>query len=177
LFKENKPTSISWKNAFEAASNAKLLILQHLLLGINAHINLDLGIAVSQTVSNTNDLTSFKNDFNKINEILESMVDEVQQKIGEVSPTFFLLDLIGKGKEDKVVSFSINVARDGAWLFANQYHKAIDKDECVANRDELIGFLATNISEVKSRMLRWVIKSVRWLEQKNVAKVAQVLSS
>src|SRR5690348_5441768 len=32
----------SWRIAFEATQKSFLLILQHLLLGINAHINLDL---------------------------------------------------------------------------------------------------------------------------------------
>src|SRR5690606_26555708 len=40
----NKPITQSWKIAFGAAKTGKLLIMQHLLLGINAHINLDLGI-------------------------------------------------------------------------------------------------------------------------------------
>src|SRR5690606_16469830 len=125
----NKPFTRSWKNAFEAAKTGKLLIMQHLLLGINAHINLDLGIAVAETVGDDGELMDFENDFNKINEILASMIANVEAKIISVSPLFGLLDKFGKGREDKLVSFSINVARDGAWLFANQYHiSPIKKD-------------------------------------------------
>lgn len=39
----------SWQLAFEAAEKRTVLILEHLLLGMSAHINLDLGIAAAQT--------------------------------------------------------------------------------------------------------------------------------
>lgn len=170
----NKPTQ-SWAHAFEATKNSKLLIIQHFLLGINAHINLDLGIAVAETVGETGDLIDFQNDFNKINEILASMVDDVQERIVKVSPLFSLLEKVGKGREDKVVLFSINVARDGAWLFANQYHHSMDKTAEIHFRDGIIGVLATKLYTTKSRWLRWTIRSIRWFEQKNVPKVVAIL--
>mgnify|MGYP001070305221 FL=1 len=49
-FKSNQTPTQSWSIAFIASQNTNLLILQHLLLGINAHINLDLGIAAAQAV-------------------------------------------------------------------------------------------------------------------------------
>ncbi|MGB0949593.1 MAG: DUF5995 family protein [Marinirhabdus sp.] len=147
--------------------------MQQLLLGINAHINLDLGIAVAETVGDDGDLAGFKNDFNKI---LDSMVNDVQNKIGKVSPLFYLLEKVGRGREDKVVSFSINVARDGAWLFANEYHRAVNRPAHLGFRDGVIGVLALKLTTTKSRLLRWAIRSIRWLENKNVKQVAQVLN-
>ena len=41
-----KPTR-SWQTAFDATQSDKLTVFQHLLLGMNAHINLDLGIAAA----------------------------------------------------------------------------------------------------------------------------------
>src|SRR5688500_14529012 len=40
--------TVSWQTAFDAAAADQLTVLQHLLLGINAHINLDLGIAAAK---------------------------------------------------------------------------------------------------------------------------------
>ncbi|MGH2645477.1 MAG: DUF5995 family protein, partial [Chitinophagaceae bacterium] len=40
-----KQTTHSWMHAFVASEQTNLTVVQHLLLGINAHINLDLGIA------------------------------------------------------------------------------------------------------------------------------------
>ena len=176
-YKEGNKPSISWENAFEAAKNQKLLILQHLLLGINAHINLDLGIAVSETMGPQGDLQNIHDDFNKINAILASMVDGVQEKIGRVSPFFHLLDKVADGKEDLIATFSINIARDEAWIFANDYHNASDIEAVFTKRDVSIGNLALKLSTTKSRILRWVIRFIRWFERKNVAQVAEVLSS
>jgi len=44
-----QPCSACWKVAFDTTRLNKPIILQHLLLGINAHINLDLGIACART--------------------------------------------------------------------------------------------------------------------------------
>jgi len=38
----------AWARTFQAAERWRPLILQHLLLGINAHVNLDLGIAAAE---------------------------------------------------------------------------------------------------------------------------------
>ncbi|GHC43121.1 DUF5995 family protein [Ulvibacter litoralis] len=176
-YSEGKTPTISWKNAFEATRESSYLIMQHLLLGINAHINLDLGIAVAETVGDQGDLTDFENDFNKINDILASMIDDVQQRIGKVSPLFYLLEKVGKGKEDKIVSFSINIARDGAWLFANQYHISPNKLEEIASRDTIIGFLATQLTTTKSWLIRHTIKTIRFFETKDTKRVISVLGA
>jgi formate-dependent nitrite reductase cytochrome c552 subunit len=42
IVKESGNSTRSWKVAFEQNANSKLIVLQHLLLGMNAHINLDL---------------------------------------------------------------------------------------------------------------------------------------
>ncbi len=171
----NKPFTKSWKNAFDAAKTGKLLIMQHLLLGINAHINLDLGIAVSETVGDEGELMDFENDFNKINTILASMIANVEAKIISVSPLFGLLDKFGKGREDKIVSFSINVARDGAWLFANEYHFSPKKLECLQTRDTAIGLLAEKLITQKSWLLKYLVKTIYFFEKKDVSQIVAVL--
>ncbi|QIE59757.1 hypothetical protein G5B37_09340 [Rasiella rasia] len=172
----SSPTQ-SWQNAFSEAKNGKLLVMQHLLLGINAHINLDLGVAVAETVGEEGILADFENDFNKINAILASLVDDVQNRIGRISPLFYLLEKVGKGKEDKIVTFSINIARDGAWLFANQYHMALDRAVDLKQRDGVIALLSSKLTTTKSRWLRWTIKSIRWLENKDVKQVVAILNN
>ena len=49
-FKNNSSLSKSWAFAFNHAAEP-LTILQHIILGMNAHINLDLGIATANTMS------------------------------------------------------------------------------------------------------------------------------
>ena len=51
-FEQNQkkiPPTRSWQFAFETCKRWWPIVLQHLLLGMNAHINLDLGIAAART--------------------------------------------------------------------------------------------------------------------------------
>ena len=59
---KNEKVSQSWQVAFQS-SKEPLLILQHILFGINAHINLDLGIAAAETMAGKN-VEEIKKDFN-----------------------------------------------------------------------------------------------------------------
>lgn len=112
-----EPAPRSWVVAFEAAPTWSPLILQHLLLGINAHINLDLGIAAA-TVTPGDRIDDLKPDFYEINALLGSLVRGVVEDVGEVSPWIGWLDRIGGRTEDRLIEFSIDVARDEAWKLA-----------------------------------------------------------
>ncbi len=171
IYKNGDQPTASWSNAFKVK---EAMVMQHLLLGINAHISLDLGIAAALTTGDDH-LADIEADFNKINAVLESMVADVKARIGKISPLFKLLELVGKGKEDKLVSFSINVARDGAWLFANEYAAAVNKAEAISKRDLIIATLAEKIVKPKSKLLKIVAKVVRFFEMKEVNKVAIIL--
>src|SRR5260221_33293 len=74
-YEEGKPCSSSWQLAFEAAETDQPIVLQHLLLGMNAHINLDLGIAAA-TICPGTEISTLEGDFNKINMVLSSLVGE-----------------------------------------------------------------------------------------------------
>ncbi len=115
--RQNIETTRSWKLAFEASNHWWPIVLQHLLLGMNAHINLDLGIAAART-SPGPAIHGLKNDFNKINEILASLVGGVQRDLAEVWPALRLLDRIGGKTDEAVINFSIEKARDHAWRVA-----------------------------------------------------------
>src|SRR5437660_915186 len=76
-FRRGDPLSKCWLTSFRIAANWSPIILQHLLTGMNAHINFDLGIA-AQSVAPGAELASLKNDFNQINNILGGMVARVR---------------------------------------------------------------------------------------------------
>lgn len=172
---DGRPITESWKRAFDAARAGKILIIQHLLLGINAHINLDLGIAVADVAGDGGRLADFESDFNKINAVLASMIADMEARVISVSPLFGLLNKFGKGKEDKLVSFSIDVAREGAWLFAGQYHASTDKNDCLKLRDTVIAMLAEKLTHCKSWLLKGVVRAIYFFETKDVSQVVAVL--
>ena len=93
----NTPISKSWAFAFQNR-NEPLTILQHIMLGINTHINLDLGLAVSAEMHGK-DILEIENDFTKVNSILASIVNEMQDRLSRVSSMLFLLDLAGKNTD------------------------------------------------------------------------------
>jgi hypothetical protein len=104
----------SWAVAFEAATRWKPIILQHLLLGMNAHINFDLGIAAAE-VADGGDLTAVRHDFDEINVLLSELLEDVQTRIERVSPWMRLLDVVGGRKDEAIVNFSLRKARSAAW--------------------------------------------------------------
>lgn len=118
-YKQHQPLSYSWKKAFDLGAVEEPIVLQHLLLGINAHINLDLGIAAAEVAGNGG-INDLKNDFIKINEILASLVDEVMSGLSGIWP-FYGLILEKAGKLDNLlVDFVMRVARISAWNFAKK---------------------------------------------------------
>ncbi len=109
----------SWMIAFEGCGDADLLILQQLLSGMNAHINLDLGVAAAQ-VCPGDQLPQLKPDFDEINGVLASLVGTVASEIALVSPLIGDLEKIGLRNETSLVNFDIVAARDAAWLSAQR---------------------------------------------------------
>ena len=61
-----------------------------------------------------------RRDFDRINEILGSLVGQVQRSLAQVSPWIGLLDRVGGRRDDVVVRFSLTVARTQAWRFATE---------------------------------------------------------
>lgn len=159
----SRPT-LSWDVAFRAAKDNGTVILQHLLLGINAHINLDLGIAAAETMKGYA-LPDVQKDFNSINKILAALVNEVQDKIGKVSPCMFLFDNFCRNYDEMVVCFSIDTAREGAWMFANELSgkTGAGYDNCIDIRDQAIAALGDQLQASKG-FLSFILKIVRWCE-------------
>jgi hypothetical protein len=113
-----EPTA-SWSGAFEASQRWRPIIVQHLLAGMNAHINLDLGIAAASVAPGA-DLPGLRGDFDTINDILGELVDGFMEDVEEVSPWIGFLDRIGGRTDQALVRFSIELARRQAWSMAEQ---------------------------------------------------------
>lgn len=116
-FLDGGQLSSCWQAAFQATKGDQLIILQNLLLGINAHINFDLGIAAAQ-VSPGDAIDSLHGDFDKINQLLGGLLQAVEAVIGRFSPSIGLLDQIGGRDETEALDFSLDAARDDAWNHA-----------------------------------------------------------
>ena len=122
-YKAGREPTRSWSIAFRRTQSWPLLIVQHLLLGINAHINLDLAIAAADTAPGS-ELPSLKRDFMAINDILGEMLDDVQTRIARVSPWMGILDSIGARTDEEICSFCLGRSRDVAWNAAIALNEA-----------------------------------------------------
>ena len=171
---KQQPTK-SWQAAFNSSGSKNLIVMQHLILGINAHINLDLGLAAAQTAGP--EIQALKNDFNKINEIISSLIDEVQNELGQICRPFKLLDRFANNSDEAVINFSIGIARKSAWNLAER--------ASALNGDNLTAFINTvdnGIALISDRIIRpgfWIsipLKLIRFFEEKSVAQNSRYLN-
>ncbi|HWB72734.1 MAG TPA: DUF5995 family protein [Egibacteraceae bacterium] len=163
-----------WELAFEAAARRSPIVLQHLLVGINAHINLDLGVAAA-VAAPSQALPALRRDFDRVNEILASLVRQVQRDIGAVSPWIALLDRIGGRSDEEVARFSIEVARTEAWRFATEL-APLDVAAWsgpIGARDAQVSLLTQTI--LHPGLLRAGLLLIRSRESNDVRRIIEVL--
>ena len=174
-WRNKEPLTLSWQIAFSQAKQPLTLVLQHMLLGVNAHINLDLGIAAAETCRDE-DIHAMRRDFVRINAILNAVFLDVIKDVQRVSPMSSFLGFHSRNKQSMLINFTIEVARDGAWCFAEElwHAKEEDKTNLIAERDKEIFRLGQNLSTTNG-LLRLTAAIVRLFEWNNAAKVINVL--
>src|SRR5262245_43349933 len=169
------PVTKCWEAAFGAAETTRPVILQHLLVGMNAHINLDLGIAAAEVAPGAA-LSDLRRDFDRINEILAWLIAGITRDIAEVSPWIGLLDRIGGRHDDELVRFSIEAARSEAWRFAVELAPLARDDWSgpIGARDAR----ATRIARIVLRpgLLSAGLLLIRLRESRDVERVISVLN-
>ena len=172
--KNEKPTE-SWQIAFDKTSHYWPIVLQHLLWGMNAHINLDLGIAAAK-VAPGEAIHGLKDDFDKINGLLASLVGEVEQELSKVWPTLkTILKLSGK-IDDFLVNFSMKVARDEAWKFATElaFASTEEQAEMIAKKDQEVAHFAKFVNP-PGIIPKVIFGIIRLGERGTVAEIIEVL--
>ncbi len=107
-----------WQVAFEAAERDDCHVLQHVALGINAHINYDLALALDR-VGIDPDRAAKRADHVAVTEVLRQLVDPNQEALSEkYDPGIADLDE-SLGRLDELFSIlTIDECRDSAWRTA-----------------------------------------------------------
>lgn len=169
-----------WRVAFMAGGRWRPVILQHLLSGMNAHINLDLAIAAAETCPGA-EIDSLENDFDRINQLLFEQVNPVEERLAEVSPWIGLVDAFGGRAEDHVVNFSIATARGAAWTNAVRLSafQGEDHDGSLARSIDEIDAVVAAMGELIVRpgpLLQTGLFLVRAREERDAAKVMAALT-
>lgn len=174
-FASGKPLTQSWQSAFNAVQNNDLAIVQHLLLGINAHINLDLGISAA-AISNRDNIHLLHNDYNKINVVIADVYGSLQNKLKKISWLTIFLKNISPNTADSIINFSISKARDTAWnnallLVNSGNHQA----NVIQTADAVVHKVANAIQSpgrITKFLLKWIVKA----ESKDIANNLRYLN-
>ncbi len=176
-FRSGKPTTPSWRIAFDAGNDRWAIVLQHLLLGINAHINLDLGIAAARTSPGSN-IHDLKTDFDKINNILASLINNVENALTEVWPMLKLLSKIAGRDDEKVINFSMNVARAQAWNLALALANLDERDSqpVISAADNAV-FVIGNSIQHPGPIVGSITNFIRLGERGSVPKIISILEA
>ncbi|NJB34976.1 DUF5995 family protein [Croceivirga sp. JEA036] len=176
-YKNGLAVSKAWAIAFSNAAQP-LTVLQHIMLGMNAHINLDLAIATATSMENQ-DIKAIENDFNKVNDILFQITDELQDRLGRVSPLLFVLDLLGRNNDEKIIDFSMRKARQQAWNAANLLWSLgpEDNQQAIKNLDILIERLGAKLANPPSFLVKYALKLIQKFEKDEVGVIITKLSA
>lgn len=109
---------LPWYIAFQGNREKRTLVIQDLLLGMNAHINYDLPYALDATIppdATPEALASYQRDHSRMNALLARTVDVVQQATDYYDPLLVLADQsLGPGDEFGTAQL-ITVWRARSW--------------------------------------------------------------
>jgi len=175
-FERGEPLSKCWLASFQIAKTWPPIILQHLLTGMNAHINFDLGIA-AQAVAPGSELPALQPDFNLINDILGGMILKVRSNIEELSPWIKLLDHYSSQTEDRLVNFSLGKARTSAWLVANMINSTptAQLGRELEVLDHAVAAFGSLVAHPKEWLISLGLRVIRLRESSDIPHVMDVL--
>ena len=143
-----------WTAAFAAADAKRTLVLQDLLLGMNANINYDLPYALDATVPRGLDsaaLAPYYRDHARMNALLGRTVAKVQVAAGEYDPLIDLAGVgLGRGGEASVAQLII-LWRERSWahfLLLRGPGDRADTDRLIAETAQEYALLLLQVQQI-----------------------------
>lgn len=112
-FRAGAPTPKAWGLAFRAARSSSALVVQHLLLAMNAHINVDLAAAAAETGLPLA-------DYSRVDAILADGVAKIQSRLNRTTLVLRALDWFAGDFDEMFTVFSLKAARRHAFDLAQR---------------------------------------------------------
>jgi hypothetical protein len=168
-----RPRPGSWQACADVAGDGRLPIVQHLLLGVNAHVNHDLPQVVVQLADAGDDLERLRPDFDAINDVLADTLPDVVHDLGRVSGWVEAAASRGGGR---MFNFSLDAARAQAWRAAVRLH-GLDGDARrreAAELDRLVRVVAYLVTRPRPPV-SWIVPLARRLENRDPRAVTRSL--
>lgn len=176
-YSNDKKCTNSWYIAFEATKNKDLLILQHIFLGMNAHINLDLGVSAA-SIMPYRKINPLKKDFENINTVIASINQKVQDSLNKICYPVNPIDQLSNGKDNVVLDFAISKARDTSWATA-----VIASNTPNFLREQIINIVDYAAAKVATQILNpkiltpGLLKELKKCESSDVVKNIEILEA
>ena len=136
-------TPAVWLLAYEATTRPQPRALQHLLLGVNAHINYDLTLTLVELLGPTwTTLTDeqrqqYQHDFDLVNVIIKGTINQVQDEVLERHDWLMAwVDLLGGPLDEWFTGWLITGWRDEVWREAMNMMACADaaaQEQCRLN--------------------------------------------
>jgi hypothetical protein len=170
------PLGHAWRVAFQAAALPKPILVQHMLAGVNAHIDLDLGIA-AEAVAPGALLPGLQQDFDLVNQVLGGEVAGVLSEIDELSPVLAEIYKAFSKFETDVIDRMLDFTRAEAWGFASQL-AALDPAQqaaAIASRDAMAADVGAAIVSPPALFIP-IVDSIALMESRNVVKNIETLN-
>jgi hypothetical protein len=134
-FEQDGLTPPTWKLAFDATRDENVTTLQHLLLGVNAHINFDLVFSLydllqPEWIELTPEQREARHaDHEMVNRIIGETTDAVQDQVIELfSPWTEFLDKMLGPVDEWLTSHLISHWREEVWENAVRYLEAATEE-------------------------------------------------
>ena len=108
-----------WMQAFHA-ENLDLTLVQHLLLGMNAHIIYDLPLALADAARSIHGLNEIRADYDRITNIFVELIPKVEETIGSYSKLIGCTHYFVRGADSSIFLRMIVRARSRAWKTARK---------------------------------------------------------
>lgn len=172
---EMERTPQAWRLAFDTAEMWWPVVLQHLLLGMNAHINMDLAIAAVETVP-PEQLIDLKQDFFTINTILAGLVQETVEELGIIWPLLRLMERFARESGQGLTDVGMWLSRGQAWRTAEElvWLAPADRTQRVEYLDRSVTALSSLLLP-SGRLIRLLLYLIRLGELRFVPTIIEIL--
>ena len=166
-----------WRVAFDGAQLGAPIIVQHMIAGVNAHIDLDLGIA-AEAVAPGKQIDSLHHDFNTVNAVLSSQVSTVVTVIDSLSPVLADIYSVLMQHELDLIADGLVITRDSAWLFAKELaiEPSILHPETIMLHDYRVAALGTLILH-PPKLIADAIAVIAAAESRDIVKNIETLDA
>lgn len=111
---------LAWQASFEYAGRRRTLVLQDVLLGMNAHINNDLPYVLHQLIppeATPTELASYYRDHKQVDVVFAEAIDAIQATADDHDPSLTLADAAFGRHDEKSFAKLVSLWRTHAWSY------------------------------------------------------------